>query len=325
MSVKPESEGTVRQRAAPSSGPARHALLVINPNSRRGAEANLQATIKLLEASGFQVTIQESSSADECARELERRCEDLDLVIVAGGDGTISSAAAALYRHNMPLAILPLGTANDLARSLSIPDDLTEAGQVVVDNQLRRIDLGKVNGHYFFNAVNIGLGTRITHKLTKDAKRVWGILSYLHALWSALSQQRAFKVTIVADGRTYRQRSIHLTVGNGRYYGGGNIVDQDAEIDSGDLCLYSIKPQPIWKLIFLAPFLRLGRQRLARQAFSLSGRQIEISTSRPMEVHADGELVTHTPAILEIIPQALAVYAPPKAEAAVETGGSGIH
>jgi diacylglycerol kinase (ATP) len=325
MTVKPDPEHLAKHGPSVASHVPRRALLIVNPNSRRGSEADLHAVVELLEDSGYEVTTRESTSADECARELERRCDDLDLVIVAGGDGTISSAAASLYRHNKPLAILPLGTANDLARSLSIPDDLETAGRLVVDNQLRRIDLGVVNGHYFFNAVNIGLGTQITHKLSKGIKKVWGIFSYFRAFWSALSQQHAFKVTITVDGHVYRQRSIHLTVGNGRYYGGGNIVDQSAEIDSGDLCLYSIKPQPTWKLISLAPLLRLGRQRLAKQAFSICGKHIEVSTSTPLEVHADGELVTHTPAKLEIIPQALAVFAPPKPDAGLETINGGMH
>lgn len=290
----------------------RKALIILNPNSRRGSEADMQAVIALLEQSGFDVTQMQSNSAAQCAQELDHRCAEVDLVMVAGGDGTVRSAAASLYRHQKPLAVLPLGTANDLARTLSIPEDLPSVGHLVIDNQLRQVDLGIVNGHYFFNAVNIGLGTEVTHKLTRSVKKVWGIFGYLKALWETLSRKNSFRVWLSVDGRTYRQRSIHLTIGNGRYYGGGNVVDQDAEIDDGMLCLYSIEPQPIWKLVFLAPLLRLGRQRLAKQTLSLTGKRVEISTSKALEVHADGELVTHTPAKIEVIPNALAVYAPPK-------------
>ncbi|MCW8193811.1 lipid kinase [Proteobacteria bacterium 005FR1] len=324
MAIKPTS-GIDHRENRPAPAAQKKALLVINPNSRRGSEANLEAVLELLRDSGYDVTVRESQSAEECAQNLEAMCDDLDLVIVAGGDGTVSSAAASVYQHNKPLAILPLGTANDLARSLSISDDLEAAGRLVTENQLRRIDLGVVNEHYFFNAVNIGLGTKITHHLTKDIKKAWGVFSYLRALWISVAKQNAFKVKVTVDGKVFHERSIHLTIGNGRYYGGGNVVDHDAEIDSGDLCLYSIRPQPNWKLFLLAPLLRLGRQSLAKNTFSKCGKKIEVVTAKPLEVHADGELVTYTPAKLEIIPQALTVYAPPKQGAAMDTIRSGTH
>lgn len=290
---------------------ARKALLIVNPHSRRGGETDLQAVTALLQESGFEVLRRESSSPEQCAREIDERGDQIALVIVAGGDGTVSSVAESLYRHQKPLAILPLGTANDLARSLSIPGDLLAAGQLVANGELRRIDLGRVNTRFFFNAVNIGLGSQVSRQLSKSEKKVWGVFSYLRAFWATLARKNAFRASISVDGRRYSQRSIHITVGNGRYYGGGNIVEQNAEIDSGALYLYSIKPQRRLKLIFLAPLLRLGKQRLAKRTFSTTGRRIEIHTSPQLEIRADGEFAGYTPAKLEVIPQALSVYAPP--------------
>lgn len=319
MPLEPDSHAAAQHAMGADVLAPRKALLIVNPNSRRGGETDLVAVTKRLEGSGFEIIQRESRSAEECARDLDRYCDEVDVVIVAGGDGTVSSVASSVYRHKKPLAILPLGTANDLARSLSIPEDLLAAGQLVVENTLRHVDLGLVNGHYFFNAVNIGLGTEVTHHLTKEVKRTWGVFSYLRTLKDTLSRKKSFRVWISVDGRTYRQRSIHITVGNGRYYGGGNVIDENAEIDSGMLCLYSIRPQPLWKLVWLAPLLRFGKQRLASQTFTASGVRVEITTTRPLEVHADGELVTHTPAKLEIIPRALAVYAPPRSTSMVES------
>lgn len=306
------STGTSNARHAhpAPAGRPRKALLIVNPQSRRGGEADLQVVVNLLQASGYTVIRRQSKNAAECSRVIDEHCADLDLVIVAGGDGTVSSVAATLYRHQKPLAILPLGTANDLARSLSISDDLASVGQLVVDEQLRWIDLGRVNGHFFFNAVNIGLGTQVTRQLSREGKRTWGAFSYLKALWETLARKREFRAEIKVDGRRYRQRSIHITVGNGRYYGGGNVVDEEAQIDSGKLCLYSIKPQQLLSLVFLAPLLRLGKQRLAKRTLSEVGRKIEINTSPRLEIHADGERIGFTPATLEVIPGALAVYAP---------------
>ena len=102
---------------------------------------------------------------------------------------------------------------------------------------------------------------------------------------------------------------MHLAVGNGRYYGGGNIIREDAWIDDGQLSLYSLKPQKVWKLLLLAPLLRIGGQRRARRIFTATGRQIEIRTTHPMAIYADGEPVGHTPARFEILPGAVEAIA----------------
>ena len=126
----------------------------------------------------------------------------------AGGDGTISSMAGAIHDTQLPLAILPLGTANDLAKSIGIPDDLDQACEAIIAGHTRRIDLGKVNDHYFFNAVNLGLGTEITHELTQESKQQWGVLSYAKALLNAVRKRHAFTLNIGLDNRKLRVSGI---------------------------------------------------------------------------------------------------------------------
>lgn len=288
----------------------RTALLIVNPNSRSGSDADIQEGIALLEAAGIQLINTTSNSAEQTRRLIVEHCRTIDLVILGGGDGTISSAAPALYQHQLPFAILPLGTANDLARSLGMSGDLLEAFQLIVKNHRSRMNLGVVNGHYFFNAANIGLGVRVTHELTPEIKKQWGVFSYLAAVFAALKKNRKFRATIRVDGKTYKVSSIQLAVGNGRYYGGGNVIDEYSTIDDGKLCLYSVPPLTLWELLTLAPLLRNGKQRLTDKIFTASGQYIEINTSRLREIHADGEPVSITPALFEVIPEALEVIRP---------------
>lgn len=288
----------------------RTALLIVNPNSRSGSDADMQEGIALLEAAGILLINTTSNSAEQTRRLIVEHCRTIDLVILGGGDGTISSAAPALYQHQLPFAILPLGTANDLARSLGMSGDLLEAFQLIVKNHRSRMNLGVVNGHYFFNAANIGLGVRVTHELTPEIKKQWGVFSYLAAVFAALKKNRKFRATIRVDGKTYKVSSIQLAVGNGRYYGGGNVIDEYSTIDDGKLCLYSVPPLTLWELLTLAPLLRNGKQRLTDKIFTASGQRIEINTSRLREIHADGEPVSITPALFEVIPEALEVIRP---------------
>ena len=288
----------------------RTALLIVNPNSRSGSDADMQEGIALLEAAGIQLINTTSNSAEQTQRLIVEHCRTIDLVILGGGDGTISSAAPALYQHQLPFAILPLGTANDLARSLGMSGDLLEAFQLIVKNHRSRMNLGVVNGHYFFNAANIGLGVRVTHELTPEIKKQWGVFSYLAAVFAALKKNRKFRATIRVDGKPYKVSSIQLAVGNGRYYGGGNVIDEYSTIDDGKLCLYSVPPLTLWELLTLAPLLRNGKQRLTDKIFTASGQRIEVNTSRLREIHADGEPVSITPALFEVIPEALEVIRP---------------
>lgn len=287
----------------------RHALLIVNARSRQG-DSDLDPVIEHLRQNGVEVHERKTSSPPECGEEIARFAKRVDLVIVAGGDGTVHSCADALYRHGLPLVVFPLGTANDLAHSLSLPDSLEEIAELIVQGQKRRIDLGVVNGNFFFNALNIGLGTEITHQLSAESKKGWGVLSYFKAFWEALARKRVFRCKITVDGRQYRGRSIHITVGNGRFYGGGNVVDEAADISSGHLYLYSIKPRSALALLMLGPWLRRGKHDSSETTYNTKGKHISIATSKRLEVHADGELVTHTPVEIEVLPDALEVYAP---------------
>lgn len=284
-----------------------NALLIINPNSRKGAETDITEGIELLESAGFLLIKVESKSAEDTARLVDRYHNEIELVIIGGGDGSINSAAAPVYRHNLTLAILPLGTANDLARSLGLPTDLLEVFKIIAAYKRRKIDLGSFDGHYFFNAANIGLGTHVTRELTPEIKKRWGVFSYLRAAFAAFKTNRKFRATINVDGNEYCVKSIQIAIGNGRFYGGGNIIDENATIDDGLLKLYSLPPQSMWELLRMAPWLRAGKQRQLERTFTAVGHRIEIHTMPIRSIYADGEPVSRTPAVFKIIPQALNV------------------
>jgi YegS/Rv2252/BmrU family lipid kinase len=283
------------------------ALLLINPHSRNGSNTDIQEGIDLLRNAGTRVEVKTIDDSATAAELIDSLHNDIQLVIIGGGDGTINSALPALYQYQLPFAILPLGTANDLARSLGIPPDIDAAFNIIYENNYRKINLGIVNDQFFLNAAHVGLGVKVTKELTPDLKKKWGVFSYLKAVFSAFKNNKKFLLTIKTANKHYQMKSIQLAVGNGRYYGGGNIIDEDSEIDDGLLRLYSLYPLTFWQLLTCAPLLRFGKHKQTRNTFTLSGKDIEITTLPPLEIHADGEYISKTPAVFKVIPEALEV------------------
>ncbi|OWW19311.1 lipid kinase [Noviherbaspirillum denitrificans] len=288
----------------------RRALLIVNRKSRNGS-SDVRTVAGYLERSGMDVLPWALDRPDQVPEMIRRHAADVDLVVVGGGDGTLNAAAPALIETRLPLGVLPMGTANDLARTLQIPFDLEQASGVIGGGLLHNIDLGRVNGRYFFNAAHVGLGVHAQEHLSPDVKRRWGVFGYARSLFKALSSFRPFHADIVCDGRRKRVRSIQVSVGNGRHYGGGMTIADEASIDDRLFFLYSIEPRSVWELAKLAPAVRAGRFEDSHPVDIERGRSIRIVTSRTMAVSADGELVSRTPAEFDMIAGAVRVHVPP--------------
>ncbi len=288
----------------------KRALLIVNRKSRNGS-SDLHTVTERLERSGIEVLSLMPDRPEQIQELIRRHAADIDLVVVGGGDGTLNAAAPALIETRLPLGVLPMGTANDLARTLHIPVDIDQATDIIVGGLVHKIDLGRVNGHYFFNVAHIGLGVVARSHLSHDVKQRWGVFGYARSLFKALASFRPFHADIVCDGRRNRVRSIQIAVGNGRHYGGGMTIFEDASIDDRLFFLYSIEPLGIWEMVKYAPAFRAGRFEDHHPVDIEKGRSIRITTSRTMSVSADGEVVARTPATFDMIAGAVKVFVPP--------------
>lgn len=310
-----EAVGAVR--ATQSEGrtwpKARRALLLCHPRDRR-ARAAIAAAATALEEGGLAVRQHPWPGQDLLGETIRRQAASADLLVLGGGDGTMHAAAPALIETGLPLGILPLGTANDLARSLGIPQDPVGAAQVMLRGEPRRIDLGEVNGRPFFNVASVGVSVALARALTGDLKRRWGRLAYAIAALRVLPQARPFRAEIRCNGEVHHVRTLQVAIGNGRHYGGGMVVEEGASFNDGVLHLYSLEfDRALW-LALVAPALRRGRQGTWRQVRTASCTEAEIHTTRPRTINADGELVARTPARLRILRQAVTVLVPPGGE-----------
>jgi YegS/Rv2252/BmrU family lipid kinase len=285
------------------------ALLIVNRRSRLGP-SDVEPGVRLLARHGFRVRDEYFDDPARMPEAIRSRPPDTDRILVAGGDGTLNSVAEALLETGLPLGVIPLGTANDLARTLGIPSDLEGAAAVAATGRVERIDLGWVNGKHYFNAAGMGLGAAVTRRLAPEVKRRWGVLSYLLSALSAAREHRPFRAEISAEGRRRRVRSIHITVGNGPYFGGGMKVARDARIQDHRLDLFTVEPAGLWRLALLLPALRRGVKESGAEVLLLSGRELLVRTRPALDVTADGEVITRTPAHFRVRPSALPVLVP---------------
>jgi diacylglycerol kinase (ATP) len=285
----------------------RRALLLVNPNARRGRETAIVDSLSRVGIEGIEGS---STSSQHVTHLIRRHRQDVELVIVAGGDGSLNAAAAGLVETGLPLGILPLGTANDLARTLGLPADLPSACAVIAKGNVRRIDLGQANDKFYFNVASVGLSSRIARALDAKTKRTWGTLAYARTAFRVAMTARSFWAHIRTDEGVTSVRTLQVAVGNGRFFGGGMSVASDASIEDGRLELCSLECRRWWRLLWLASAIRLGHHLHARDLREMTGTQFEIRTRRPVPVNADGELVTCTPVTFRVVPAAIGVFVP---------------
>jgi len=286
------------------------ALLLVNRHARQGQQRLVEA-IHYLEKLGFKLIEESTENPKHLSEIIIRHQHEVDLVIVGGGDGTLNAAVDALVETKLPLGILPLGTANDLARTLGISNSLAEACQIIACGEMRPIDLGWVNGKHFFNVASMGLSVKITQRLTKEVKRRWGIFAYAAIALQVIWESRPFSAEIRIKDKSFRVKTVQIAIGNGRYYGGGMAVVHDATIDDQRLDLYSLEIQHWWQIIPLLPAMRQGRHIRWRGVRALQGTEFVITTRKPRPINTDGEITTYTPATFRVIPKAVNVLVPP--------------
>lgn len=299
--------------------------LVINAGARLAATGP-ELAVDTLKKAGLPVSsVHHVLSGDELAGTLERVADaGHDLVVVGGGDGTVSYAAGRFAGTGTVLGVLPLGTANDLARTLEIPNTLAAACAALADGKVVDIDLGRANGQPFLNVASVGLSVGVTETLSPRLKRRLGPLAYGVAAVRAYARHKPFRARLEfpeGDHETLElENLLQVAVGNGRHYGGGNAVSPTAGIDDHILDVYAIPGAPLREHVRIARLLKDGSFVERDGVYHLTSRQVRLVTEPPMPVNLDGEIATATPAEFTIDRNAVHVVVPQESSAAVLDG-----
>jgi YegS/Rv2252/BmrU family lipid kinase len=288
----------------------RDAVLVVNAHSRKGqdlfeeARAKLeQAGVRLLDAHA----VRDPSALPDTMRAAV--ASGAPMVIVGGGDGSLSCTVDDVVDRDCVFALLPLGTANSFARTLGIPLDLDGAIQTIATGKRRRIDLGVIDGDYFANAAAIGLSPMIGDSVPHKLKRYLGRVGYLiWAIWCFV-RFSPFRL-IVDDGtRTHRLWTSEVRIFNGRFHGGVELTET-TDVDSGDIVVQAVTGRSLARLVWdwYAKFFKL-RSRDANTV-EFRGKRLRIDTRPHHRISIDGEILARTPATVAVASKAIEVVVP---------------
>lgn len=283
---------------------------MVNAQSRRGEDLFREARDKL-EGAGIRITDAHAvhDPAELPGRVAEAVRNGAPMVIVGGGDGSLSSTVDELVDRECVFAFLPLGTANSFARSLGIPLDLDGAIRTLATGRRRRIDLGVINGDYFANAAAMGLSPMIGETVPHNLKRYLGRLGYLvWAIWCLLHFS-PFKLTVVNGEARTTLWATEVRIFNGSFHGGVELIE-DTELDDGLIVVQAVTGKSVIRLAWdwFARFFKLPGRHLTTQEFEAERLRIETRPRLPISI--DGEVVTRTPATIESAHRAIEVVVP---------------
>jgi YegS/Rv2252/BmrU family lipid kinase len=239
-------------------------------------------------------------------------------VIVGGGDGSVSCAAGVLADLDPDvrpvLGVLPLGTANDFARTLDLPTDVEAACATVAEGKVVDVDLGRADGLPFLNVASLGLSVGVTRALRPGLKKRLGPAAYPVATLIAYRRHRPFRATLTFPDGDFEPIELddllQVAIGNGRHYGGGNTVAPDAGIDDHTLDVYAIRRGRLRDHVSIARLLRNGTFIDHHQVQHLTTRSIEVTTYDGQPVNLDGEIAETAPVRFEVQRNALDVLVP---------------
>ncbi|HEV7666070.1 MAG TPA: diacylglycerol kinase family protein [Chloroflexota bacterium] len=241
------------------------------------------------------------------------------LVIAAGGDGTVNEVAHGLANSSTVLGLMPLGSIMNIARMLWVPRDLTAAAHVIAQGKVLAMDMGRIGEHYFLEAAGVGIDAGLFGYFERlESGANW--FGVLRASLRFLGRIGSPRVRVEFQGQVIEGRAPLVTVANGPYVGAAYTVAPKARIDDGLLDVVIFRDTSIPRVLLHLAFVAGGRPSPPpRQAATLKVPAVRVSAvrRRPLPVHADGDPIGITPAEFTVEPAALRVIVGPPDETGI--------
>jgi YegS/Rv2252/BmrU family lipid kinase len=291
-------------------------FIIFNPTAGGCRRRRFEAVLAALRGFGCAITLHQTTAPGD-ARRLAAGADAnrYDVLVVAGGDGTISEAADGLNGARLPLAIVPLGTANVLAAEIGLAVDPTAIARTIVQGQPRPISLGRANGRCFVLMAGAGFDAHVVRHVNLSLKRRIGRSAYALAILRQLFAFDFPEYLVRIEGRSWKVASV--LVANARYYGGRFVCAPAANLASPTLevCMFARRGR--LSALGYAMAMLTGRLPKCRSYQIVSCNRVEIGGDRAEPVQGDGDIIGQLDVTIEVVPHAIELVYPPAAGALV--------
>jgi diacylglycerol kinase (ATP) len=301
--------------------------VIVNPTAGKKGGITTNAAgpddvVRALEAAGIQADVFATRGPEDgTVLAMEAHDEGYEMVVSCGGDGTTDDVSAGLIGTDMVMGIIPLGSANNVARMLHIPFDIEGAVRLLREGEVRCVDVGRVggpNGHVFLETAGIGMDAELFPLLNQLDR---GAYMTLFEVLRTFSRARPRRMTLWLDGRRLRVRALMVLVATGPYWGYSIPLAPDAQVNDHRLDVIIFENFSKWEFVrhILTVFFGRGKaidpqtgQTVNRRVYHpklryYRARRVVIAARRPLPVHGDARPVAHTPVVIEVDPRALNV------------------
>lgn len=321
MTVKtPYTKETPQTSTEPASDQPRFrkVFVVLNPVAGlTDADSTKEQIVQFCEDRGLEYDIHETQKDEDVSQLVRDTLErGVDLVIAAGGDGTVSGVVAGMINSKVPMGILPGGTGNALARELSIPLDLSDAlGLFESDYTVRTLDVMQVNKEkYYVMNVSVGVSSVIMRTTLRKEKRRFGMFAYIYRAVGSLVNASLHRFTVHVDGRPVQFAASELMIANSKLIMGLQPQIDGVEVNPNDgrLDMFIVRAQSLRDYLNVASgfLLRRDRNDDATMNYLEARETISIESEFPLPVQADGEVIGNTPVEIRMLPNALRTIVP---------------
>ncbi|WP_445490003.1 diacylglycerol kinase [Niallia sp. 03133] len=278
----------------------KRARIIYNPTSGREAfKKHLAEVLKKLENAGYETSCHATTGPEDATKAakiaVKRR---YDLVVAAGGDGTINEVVNGLaeQKYRPKLGIIPVGTTNDFARALHIPRDIEAAADIIAKGDTIPMDIGRINGKYFINIAGGGHLTELTYEVPSKLKTMLGQLAYYLKGIEMLPFLKATNVKIEYDGKLFEGEVMLFLVGLTNSVGGFEKLAPGASINDGLFSLLILKKANLADFIRIATLAIRGEHVNDPNVIYANANHIKITSNETVQLNLDGELGGMLPA-----------------------------
>jgi YegS/Rv2252/BmrU family lipid kinase len=280
--------------------------VIYNPMAGRKTGAAMLAQAKELMGPGWEwLPTQRPGHAVELAKNAATRYQ---IVVGYGGDGTVGDVARGIYGSDATLGVLPVGTGNDFARNLNLRLDMQEATATVLGGNIRRIDIGLINGTPFINNCGTGFDAQVMRTMNQSIRFTKGRLAFYLAMAKTFPSFKPFRLELeTSDGEKYSDRAMMISALNGKAYAAGMMAAPHAEMDDGLIDILIIKALPKSRLLGLFSKVGHGQHLNHKGVVMMKARKFTVKTIPSLPLNIDGEIRGLSPMEVEIQPRGLKV------------------